>query len=70
VDFGPKEESQSVVGTSVDNTVDKARNDKMDNSEVKKSEAYQVLMDFVWNYFSDKNAIQFGQQYVVISEKT
>jgi hypothetical protein len=70
VDFGPKEESQSVVGTSVDYTVDKVRNDKMDNSEVKKSEAYQVLMDFVWNYFSDKNAIQFGQQYVVISEKT
>ncbi|WJX34447.1 hypothetical protein P8452_22560 [Trifolium repens] len=70
VDFGPKEESQSVVGTSVDYTVDKVRNDKMDNSEVKKSEAYQVLMDFVWNYFSDKNAIQFGQQHVVISEKT
>jgi hypothetical protein len=70
VDFGPKEESQSVVGTSVDNTVDKARNDKMDNSEVKKSEAYQVLMDFVWNYFSDKNTIQFDPQHVVISDKT
>ncbi|AES72695.2 putative peptidase C78, ubiquitin modifier-specific peptidase 1/ 2 [Medicago truncatula] len=68
VDFGPKE-SQSVVGISVDNTVDKTRNDKMANSKVK-SEAYQVLMDFVWNYFSDENSIQFGQQHVVICEKT
>ncbi|PNX93445.1 zinc finger with UFM1-specific peptidase domain protein [Trifolium pratense] len=70
VDFGPKEESQSVVGTSVDKAVDKARNDKTDNNEVKNSEAYQVLMDFVWNYFSNENTIQFGQQHVVISEKT
>ncbi|CAK8567738.1 unnamed protein product [Lathyrus sativus] len=58
VDFGPME-SQSVVGTNVDNTDDKAS-----------SEAYQVLMDFVWNYFSDENTVQFGLQHVVISEKT
>lgn len=57
VDFGPKE-LQSVVGTSVD------------DSKVDKNEAYQVLMDFVWNYFSGENTIQFGLQHVVISEKT
>lgn len=69
VDFGPKE-SQSVPGTSVDNTLDKANNYKMVKSKVIKSEAYQVLMDFVWNYFSDRSSIQFGQQHVVISEKS
>lgn len=67
VDFGPKE-SQSIPSSSVENTVDKASNDKM--VEAKKSGAHQVLLDFVWNYFSDKSSIQFGQQHCVISEKT
>lgn len=67
VDFGPKE-SQSIPSTSVENTVDKSSNDNM--VEAKKNEAHQVLLDFVWNYFSDKNSIQFGQQRCVISEKT
>ncbi|KAJ1387495.1 Peptidase C78, ubiquitin fold modifier-specific peptidase 1/ 2 [Sesbania bispinosa] len=69
VDFGPKE-AQSVPGSSVDSTMNKASSDKMVKSKAKKSEACQVLMDFVWNYFSDKSSIQFGQQHVVISEKT
>ncbi|KAE9608789.1 hypothetical protein Lal_00020291 [Lupinus albus] len=68
VDFGPKE---SVPGSSVDGAFDKASSDKLVKSNnAKKSKAYQVLMDFVWNYFSDKSSIQFDHQHVVISEKT
>ncbi|XP_061356642.1 uncharacterized protein LOC133301070 [Gastrolobium bilobum] len=73
VDFGPKESQShytSVPGSTVDNSMDKANSHKMVKSNAKKSEACQVLMDFVWNYFSDKSSIQFGQQHVVISEKT
>ncbi|XP_027338412.1 zinc finger-containing ubiquitin peptidase 1-like [Abrus precatorius] len=69
VDFGPKE-SQTIPGSSFDNTRKKASTHNMVEGKAKKDEAYQVLMDFVWNYFSDKNSIQFGQQHVVISEKT
>ncbi|OIV96896.1 hypothetical protein TanjilG_00478 [Lupinus angustifolius] len=61
VDFGPKESEScyiSVPGSSVDDALDK------------KSKAYQVLTDFVWNYFSDKSSIQFDHQRVLISEKT
>ncbi|KAK7282467.1 hypothetical protein RIF29_11275 [Crotalaria pallida] len=73
VDFGPKECEScniSVPGSSVDDAMDKASSDKMVKNNGKKSKAYQVLMDFVWNYFSDKSSIQFGHQRVVISEKT
>ncbi|RDX79422.1 Zinc finger with UFM1-specific peptidase domain protein, partial [Mucuna pruriens] len=69
VDFGPKE-SQSVPCSSADNTRNKASIHSMVKRKAKKGEGYQVLMDFVWNYFSDKSSIQFGQQHVVISEKT
>lgn len=68
VDFGPKE-SQSASGSSVDSTMNTANTSKMVESKDKKGEAYQVLMDFVWNYFSDESSIQFGQQCVVVSEK-
>ncbi|CAL0319594.1 unnamed protein product [Lupinus luteus] len=72
VDFGPKESESciSVPGSSVDDALDKASSDKLVKSNAKKSKAYQVLMDFVWNYFSDKSSIQFDRQHVVISEKT
>ncbi|XP_020229025.1 zinc finger-containing ubiquitin peptidase 1 [Cajanus cajan] len=69
VDFGPKE-SQSVPGSSIDNTRNKASIHNRVKRKAKNGDGYQVLMDFVWNYFSDKSSIQFGQQHVVISEKT
>ncbi|KAL2657509.1 hypothetical protein AAZV13_04G183800 [Glycine max] len=69
VDFGPKE-SQSLTGSSVDNMRDKANIHNIVKRKAEKSEGYQVLMDFVWNYFSDKSSILFCQQHVVISEKT
>ncbi|XP_014522617.1 zinc finger with UFM1-specific peptidase domain protein isoform X2 [Vigna radiata var. radiata] len=68
VDFGPKE-SQSIPGSSADN----ARNETsihLVKQKDKEGSGYQVLMDFVWNYFLDENSIQFGQKHVVISEKT
>lgn len=39
-------------------------------SAAKQSKEHQVLMDFVWNYFSNKNSIQFGYKRVIFSEKT
>ncbi|XP_028229845.1 uncharacterized protein LOC114410201 isoform X1 [Glycine soja] len=66
VDFGPKE-SQSLTGSSVDNMRDKANIHNIVKRKAEKSEGYQVLMDFVWNYFSDKSSILFCQQHVVIS---
>ncbi|WVZ18366.1 hypothetical protein V8G54_005688 [Vigna mungo] len=68
VDFGPKE-SQSIPGSSADN----ARNETsihLVKQKDKEGSGYQVLMDFVWNYFLDENSIQFGQKHVLISEKT
>lgn len=69
VDFGPKK-SQSVPGSSVDNAYNKESIHYMVKRKAEKGEGCHVLMDFVWNYFSDKSSIQFGQQHVVISEKT
>ncbi|KAL2317552.1 hypothetical protein Fmac_031428 [Flemingia macrophylla] len=39
-------------------------------STAKRNEGHQVLMDFVWNYFSHKGTVQFGHKRVLISEKT
>ncbi|WJX67912.1 hypothetical protein P8452_52338 [Trifolium repens] len=39
-------------------------------SDAEQSKTHQVLMDFVWNYFSNKNTIHFGYRRVVFSEKT
>ncbi|KAK7301036.1 hypothetical protein RJT34_11891 [Clitoria ternatea] len=45
--------------------------DRVVKSAAKQSEGHQVLMDFVWNYFSNKSTIQFGHhQCVLVSEKT
>lgn len=52
-------------------TVDKgSSSDRVVNSTAKQNEGHQVLMDFVWNYFSDKGTAQFGHRRVLISEKT
>lgn len=39
------------------------------NSAAKQSKVHQVLMDFVWNYFSKKSSVQFGHRRVTVSEK-
>ncbi|KAK7385463.1 hypothetical protein VNO78_31184 [Psophocarpus tetragonolobus] len=52
-------------------TVDKeSSDDRMVNSTTQQNEGHQVLMDFVWNYFSCKDTVQFGYRRVLISEKT
>ncbi|KAG2399563.1 Ethylene-responsive transcription factor [Vigna angularis] len=68
VDFGPKE-SQSIPGSSADNAGNETSVHLVKKKD-KGGRGYQVLMDFVWNYFLDENSIQFGQKHVVISEKT
>ncbi|RDY09827.1 Zinc finger with UFM1-specific peptidase domain protein, partial [Mucuna pruriens] len=49
-------------------TVDKESSG--DRVVAKQNEGHQVLMDFVWNYFSHKGTIQFGHRRVLISDKT
>ncbi|KAK7275914.1 hypothetical protein RIF29_17040 [Crotalaria pallida] len=69
VDFGPKE-SQSFY-LSLDDTVYKEiGGQRVVNSNTNKTEGHLVLMDFVWNYFSNKSSIQFGHRRVIISDKT
>ncbi|XP_020208135.1 zinc finger-containing ubiquitin peptidase 1 isoform X2 [Cajanus cajan] len=52
-------------------TVDKENSgDRAVSSSAKQNEGHQVLMDFVWNYFSHKDTVQFGHKRVLISEKT
>ncbi|CAK8537741.1 unnamed protein product [Lathyrus sativus] len=69
--------SQASCGTnakscsSLNVTIDKESGGKcMVKGSANQSKAHQVLMDFVWNYFSDKNSIHFGYRRVVFSEKT
>lgn len=52
---------------AVDN---KSDGDGAVKSTAKQSKGHQVLMDFVWNYFSSNDSIQFGHQRVAISQKT
>ncbi|TKY56400.1 Zinc finger with UFM1-specific peptidase domain protein [Spatholobus suberectus] len=52
-------------------TVDKeSSGDREVNNTAKQNEGHQVLMDFVWNYFSHKGTIQFGHKRVLVSDKT
>ncbi|KAK4273800.1 hypothetical protein QN277_017126 [Acacia crassicarpa] len=48
-----------------DDTMDKACDDNAN-----KCKGHQVLIDFVWNYFSNNCSIQFGHRSVVVSEKS
>lgn len=60
--------NQNVKSCSVDRESDGDR--VAENSAAKQSKGHQVLMDFVWNYFSNKSSIQFGHRRVIVSEKT
>lgn len=52
--------------SQLNDAMDKASSD--DNAN--KSNGHQVLIDFVWNYFSNNSSIQFGHRRVIVSEKT
>jgi len=55
----------------IGDTVDKESSGNRElYSTEKLNEGHQVLMDFVWNYFSHKNTVQFDHKHVHISEKT
>ncbi|XP_028782325.1 zinc finger-containing ubiquitin peptidase 1 isoform X1 [Neltuma alba] len=49
----------------LDDTMDKACDDNAN-----KCKGHHVVIDFVWNYFSNNCSIQFGHQRVVVSEKS
>lgn len=42
----------------------------MGNNFTRKSEGQQVLIDWVWNYFSDKSSVKSNNHHVIFSEKT
>lgn len=42
----------------------------MKSKSNKKAKGYQVLVDWVWNYFFDERMCKHGHQHVIISEKT
>lgn len=64
---GTNEKSCSSLNVNIDK---ESGGECMVKSDAKQSKAHQVLMDFVWNYFSNKNSIHFGYRRVVFSEKT
>ena len=50
-------------------TLNDENSDNMTKDNTDKSQGHQVLMDFVWNYFSEKGSIQFDHQCVIVTEK-
>ncbi|CAN6709245.1 unnamed protein product [Malus baccata var. baccata] len=40
------------------------------NKFTRKSKGHQVLIDWIWNYFSDKNSTKSGNHQVIVSDKT
>ncbi|KAF7816587.1 zinc finger with UFM1-specific peptidase domain protein isoform X1 [Senna tora] len=47
-------------------TMDKPSTDDIAN----KNKGHQLLIDYVWNYFSNSSSIQFGHRRVLVTEKT
>ncbi|KAM1184036.1 hypothetical protein EV1_002174 [Malus domestica] len=40
------------------------------NKFTRKSKGHQVLIDWIWNYFSDNNSTKSGNHQVIVSDKT
>lgn len=38
--------------------------------EMAKSDRHQILMDWVWNYFSDETSMIYGHRHVIITKKS
>ncbi|CAB4302146.1 unnamed protein product [Prunus armeniaca] len=45
-------------------------NENLGNKFTRNSKGHQVLIDWIWNYFSDKNFTKSGNRQVVVSDKT
>ncbi|CAJ1970572.1 unnamed protein product [Sphenostylis stenocarpa] len=55
------------IGDSVDK---ESSGSRVVNSTKKLNKGHQVLMDFVWNYFSHEGTVKFDHKHVRISDKT
>ncbi|GAV69109.1 Peptidase_C78 domain-containing protein [Cephalotus follicularis] len=53
------------IGDSFTSTV----TDKLTNNVTRKCKSHQVLIDWVWNYFSDKITTNSGHRVVIVSDK-
>ncbi|GLT48962.1 hypothetical protein SLA2020_225490 [Shorea laevis] len=54
---------------SLGNTLGGGSGDSILNKCTRKDKGHQVLMDWVWNYFSDKSLSKSGYSSVIVSEK-
>lgn len=72
--YGPMDRYLSRDVSQANSSQDEKPNDTMDktssDNNANKSKGHQVLIDFVWNYFSNNSSIQFGHGRVAVSEKT
>ncbi|KAJ0045352.1 hypothetical protein Pint_05426 [Pistacia integerrima] len=57
----------NVGGEICRNSVDGGSGNNVENTE---SERHQILMDWVWNYFSDETSMIYGHPRVIISKKS
>ncbi|KAJ7965190.1 Zinc finger with UFM1-specific peptidase domain protein [Quillaja saponaria] len=64
------QETSNSFKVQVDSTIGIRSREDIANNITKNSEGHQFLMDFVWNYFSDQSSTTFGNQHVIVSEKT
>ncbi|KAB1215972.1 Zinc finger with UFM1-specific peptidase domain protein [Morella rubra] len=51
------------------NSSEEGRGDEMSNKCTRKNKGPQVLIDWVWNYFSDNSLSKSGDHRVIVSEK-
>jgi hypothetical protein len=54
---------------SLGNTLEDGSGDSILNKCTRKDKGHQVLIDWVWNYFSDKSLSKSGYSSVIVSEK-
>ncbi|XP_062158563.1 uncharacterized protein LOC133866018 isoform X3 [Alnus glutinosa] len=54
---------------SLGNTLEDGIGDSILNKCTRKDKGHQVLIDWVWNYFSDKSLSKSGNSSVIVSEK-
>ncbi|KAB2598868.1 zinc finger with UFM1-specific peptidase domain protein [Pyrus ussuriensis x Pyrus communis] len=48
----------------------KTSDENSGNKFTRKSKGHQVLIDWIWNYFSDNNSTKSGNHQVIVSDKT
>ncbi|XP_059463342.1 uncharacterized protein LOC132192103 isoform X2 [Corylus avellana] len=68
---GPRGHGKSIYSSiSHGNTLGGGSGDCIMNKGTRKDKGHQVLIDWVWNYFSDKSLSKSGYPSVIVSEKS